>query len=879
MAKGRTVILLFSSLLLSCAVVLHIRFSPWSTDGYETDEYEVATTASRTECDIRPTNSRLKITVCRNLPLLRNGERPTTIVVTVCFVWTQRNAGMDNNSRKESVNTQKRSSGPSLLRRLERFLDGRTWIVLVLSPIVIAMSTGYSVWWFLASKHLVAEGIAIGASCIAATCVFLFGIALSCYLNTLFLRFTRLRAAFNVVDAALIIFDKNRNVVQFNKSAYEYYKIRNTRLRHGMSEAQLVEVATETHFENTADKLTWLDKTFSIRQEHIVSGEPITISYKMGEEKDTVYHQQILLAQLESGELVEMRSDITALKSNEFVLAEREQELEKSRDDAQASNRSKSEFLANMSHEIRTPMNGVVGMIELLLDSELSNDQRLYASTVSTSAQSLLTLINDILDFSKVEAGKLELDPQAFDMRRMFDDVVAMLAVRTHSKNVELVMNYSPGLPARFIGDEGRLRQVITNLAGNAIKFTDTGHVAVHVTPVTATDDYEPETTTLRVDISDTGIGIPLDKQKNIFRMFEQVDSASNRRFEGSGLGLAITRRLLDLMGSDITLESESGVGSTFSFEIKLPDDTSPSCELTSVSRVDFSGLAVLIVDDLPLNTEILSRRVQIWGMEPVVALSGEEALKIARQQHIDLALIDFQMPVMDGHELCAAFKADASIADIPILLVSSVDQSVQGVRVRELGFADTMVKPVRTEVLLDKVTNVLAKSHANGDNFDSTRSVDALCEEHNILSNELILEQNSQAVNVLVVEDNMVNQMVIIGMLESFGITPVIANDGKEGLDICCATQPDLVLMDVSMPVMNGMESTRAIRDYQLENGMPRCPIVALTANAMKGDRERCIESGMDDFLTKPVLLKDLSKMLEKWLHQWNTSSARRAA
>ncbi len=786
---------------------------------------------------------------------------------------------MVSNPRNDSLNQTERSSGPSMLRRLERFLDGRTWIVLVLSPIVIALSTGYTVWWFLAYKHSIASEIAMGATFIAATCVFVFGVALSFYLNTLFQRFTRLRAAFNVVDAALIIFDDDRKVVQFNKSAYEYYKKRSTTLKQGMSEAQLVEIATETHFENTADKQNWLENTISTRHKHIASGEPITISYKMGEDNETTLHQQILLAQLASGELVEMRSDITALKSNEFALAEREQELEKSRDEAQASNRSKSEFLANMSHEIRTPMNGVVGMIELLLDSDLSVDQRLYASTVSTSAQALLTLINDILDFSKVEAGKLELDPQSFDMRRMFDDVVAMLAIRTHSKNVELVMNYSPDLPARFIGDEGRLRQIITNLAGNAIKFTDTGHVAVHVTPVNDSGDIESEMTTLRIDISDTGIGIPLDKQEHIFRMFEQVDGASNRRFEGSGLGLAITRRLLDLMDSDITLKSEPGVGSTFSFEVKLPDDTNPSCELTAVSRVELSGLTVLIVDDLPLNTEILSRRVQIWGMKPLVALSGEEALKIARQQHIDIALIDFQMPVMDGHVLCAAFKADVSIADIPILLVSSVDQSVQGARVRELGFADTMVKPVRTEVLLEKVTTVLAKGQVPGENTNAGGSAQAANDAQSTLSNEFIVEQDHQAVSVLVVEDNMVNQMVITGMLESFGITPIIANDGKEGLEICCEVQPDLVFMDVSMPVMNGMESTRAIRDFQLKNGKPRCTIVALTANAMNGDRERCIESGMDDFLTKPVLLKDLSRMLEKWLHQWKAPSSRRAA
>lgn len=779
---------------------------------------------------------------------------------------------MDSHSRIVSSTRVSHSSDPSLLRRLEHFLDGRTWVVLVLSPIIIASSTGFAVWWYLVSKHFVDPNVAVGATVIAAAIVFLFGGILALYLNTLFKRFVRLRAALNVVDAPLIIFDQNRHVVQFNKSAYEYYKTLNTTLKSGMPEALLLLKTAESRFTDSTAIKNWVEDTSLSRKRRIESGEPISISFNKNDGSGLVQHQQILLAPLKNGELVEMRTDVTALKLKEFALAEREKELEKSRDEAQASNRSKSEFLANMSHEIRTPMNGVVGMTELLLDSDLSTDQRLYASTVSTSAQSLLTLINDILDFSKVEAGKLELDPQAFDMRRMFDDVAAMLAIRTHSKGVELVMNYSPDLPTRFIADEGRLRQILTNLAGNAVKFTDAGHVAVHVTPVNITEPTDSELIALRVDINDTGIGIPPDKQAHIFKMFEQVDGASNRRFEGSGLGLAIARRLLALMGSDINLVSKLGVGSTFSFELNLQADYNQSPEQAPISNVELANLTVLVVDDLPLNTEILSRRIQIWGMQPVIAHSAAEALKLAKKQHIDLALIDFQMPEIDGHELCATFKADPTLAAIPILLISSVDQSVQGERVRELGFADTMVKPVRTEVLFEKITKVLA-SEQSDEHVQANATLDG---ENESTSTD---EQSHSAPRILIVEDNLVNQMVIIGMLENLGFAPDIAENGQEGVDAYCKDLPDLIFMDVSMPVMNGMDATHAIREFELKRGKSRCPIVALTANAMKGDREKCLSSGMDDFLSKPVLMEDLSNMLEKWVGQPLQPSNRRVA
>jgi len=796
-----------------------------------------------------------------------------------------------DHSDKKTHSTQGTGGPRAFIRRVLRSLDDYSTHVLVLCPIIVSLLTGAVVWWLLGTVFDLGTQHSVVTAAVASAMVFSCGVFISLYLKSLLRRYGLLRSALNVVDASLIIYDEQGRVALFNRSAYRYHEQRGTKLRLGMTDNQLIDLAAVRRFDNEAESEQWKTEILHLRQTHLDSGQPITVkTYETSEHRDTTMHetryQQVILAKLRAG-YVDMRTDVTELKSSELELAERETDLRKSRNEAQASNRAKSEFLANMSHEIRTPMNGVIGMTELLLESELSSEQRLFATTISSSSLALLSLINDILDFSKVEAGRLHLESLSFDLKKVFDDAGALLATRAHAKGVELVTNYSPELPQRFFGDADRLRQVINNLAGNAVKFTDSGHVAMQVT-----GRIENDTASLTFDFTDTGIGIPEDKQAGVFSVFEQVDGASNRRFEGTGLGLAIARRLVNLMGGDITLKSEVGVGSTFSFEVRLPVDNHTANDASPLCEADLSGRTVLIVDDLPLTCEILSRRVQAWGMQPLVAQSGKEAMKIATQTSadapkIDVAIFDFQMPHLDGHELSRRFKKMPALADIPIVLLSSVDHSVQGERVRELGFVSCLMKPVRSEVLFDDLARALGSESPQHRSPTRTNNVTTLIANGTPDNKRTVTSEteageagtplhqdaeNSDAVqagsNLLIVEDNTVNQLVISSMLESRDYEFEIADNGRLGLESYKMNQPSLILMDISMPEMNGMQATEHIREFEKANGLAHCPIIALTANAMKGDRERCISSGMDDFLSKPVLMEDLFAMLDKWLN-----------
>ena len=670
-------------------------------------------------------------------------------------------------------------------------------------------------------------------------------------------KYNLLSGALDIVDATVVVYDENDRVILYNASARRFYATRGVKLRKGMQDIDLHAISARYMYRNPEEQQQWFRDVMESRTRQLTLGQPLIVRLENPER----YHQ-VLLASQNNGHYVEMRTDVTQLKKQELSLAHREMELEASRNEAQASSRAKSEFLANMSHEIRTPMNGVIGMTELLLESELNSEQRNYASTVSKSALALLILINDILDFSKIEAGKLELDNAPFDLASAVEDVASLLAASANAKNVELAVDYSPDLPTRFVGDAGRLRQIITNLVGNAVKFTEQGHVLVRID-----GHVSNEIGHLSIAVIDTGIGIPANKKDAVFSAFEQVDGASNRRFEGSGLGLAITRRLVNLMRSEIQLESTVGEGSTFTFSLQLPVDQSTEHTNAQTHPVQLNNKSVLIVDDLPLNCDILQRRVMKWGMLPTIANNGREALELAMEQAasgkpFDLAIFDYQMPDLDGHELCAKFKASPILESIPIIMLSSVDQSVQGAQVRKLGFAGTLLKPIRTYTLHQMIGDTLREDTSNKHITDQS------------LGNQL--EENSETKKsifdgkkILVVEDNVINQLVITGMLEKYGFEIEIADNGQSGVEAFQASRPDLILMDVSMPVMNGLDATAAIRSHEHTVDDGHCPIIALTANAMSSDREKCLLAGMDDFLTKPVLLEDLGTMLEKWLAQ----------
>jgi len=759
------------------------------------------------------------------------------------------------------------------LHRLEQALDGHTWVVLAASPFVIAFATGLATWLSLMGSESQPSEMAIRTTVVAMSVVFLFGVPLAFYLNRLFNHFNLQRTALNAVDAAIVTYNHKHEVVQYNRAARRMLEKHGIHIAFGRKDRELIAEGVRVFESDPKIVAEHIEHIVGRHAELIAHGEPVTVH---DQSKDRYY--RLVLTKLPNGDVVDLRTDITELKQQEIELAQREKDLEEARDAAQASDRAKSEFLANMSHEIRTPMNGVVGMTELLLDSELSSEQRTCANVVSSSALALLTLINDILDFSKVEAGKLELDSAPFDLRAALEDVAALLATNAHAKGVELIVDYDPELPDHFLGDVGRLRQVITNLAGNAVKFTEKGHATIHVTGKTR-DGHAA----LEFQIQDTGIGIPQKRQQDIFRMFEQVNGASDRRYEGTGLGLAIARRIIELMGSDITVESSEGVGSTFGFQITLPLATIANRDHPA-QDVDLDGLSILIVDDLAPNRDILDRRVKSWGMQPLLAQSGPHALSCAKEalgkgRIIDVAVFDYQMPGMDGHALAQAFKNDQMLREIPLVLLSSVDPAMQGSQARTVGFVSSLAKPVRAMALKEHLAKALQTVEPDsietphdktGHAADSVhhpfgaqvKTSNAEADTHSRKSEEV-----ATPTCILVVEDNKVNQLVIRKMLNSLGLQSQIADNGRIGVESFERLRPELIFMDVSMPEMNGLDATRAIRALEKKYGWAPCCIVALTANAMEEDRENCLESGMNDFLSKPVRLEQLTQMLKQWL------------
>jgi signal transduction histidine kinase/DNA-binding response OmpR family regulator/HPt (histidine-containing phosphotransfer) domain-containing protein len=533
----------------------------------------------------------------------------------------------------------------------------------------------------------------------------------------------------------------------------------------------------------------------------------------------------------------------------------REIELEEAHRASEAASRSKSEFLANMSHEIRTPMNGVIGMAELLLESALTRDQQCYAETISKSGSALLIIINDILDFSKIEAGKLQLDPVPFDLRKAIEDVVVLMSSRAHQKDVELTLRYAPGIPIGFNGDVGRIRQIVTNLVGNAVKFTPSGFVSIDVDGI-----IQDGRASLKISVTDTGIGIPAENIASIFSEFEQVDGASNRKFEGTGLGLAISSRLVELMHGNITVESQPGKGSTFAITLNLAVDDAVT-ETIAMIDVDLRGKRVLIVDDLPVNRTILTERLANWDIITEAVESGVDALLALERaanenQPFDLAILDYQMPNMDGRKLGELIKQNDTLCEIPLILLSSVDQSNEIRQLRQIGFADVLLKPVRASMLFNTLGEAFQPQALQ--QLEANRMAPEKAEP--------ATGPKANATRILVAEDNKTNQLVLKSMLKPANVELCFANDGVEAVEMLTDFDPDMIFMDISMPNMDGLEATQVIRIFEEGHSLARCPIVALTANAMRGDRERCLAAGMDDYLVKPIVKVRLLQMIEDW-------------
>ncbi|HSZ10016.1 MAG TPA: response regulator [Steroidobacteraceae bacterium] len=579
-------------------------------------------------------------------------------------------------------------------------------------------------------------------------------------------------------------------------------------------------VDVEVRAKTRAGELRWYRVRGALERD--AAGKPLTVS---GSQRDINQRQQYALALLEATET------------------------------AAAASKAKSQFLANMSHEIRTPMNGVIGMIELLLETPLNPMQLDYAETVRDSASALLTVINDILDYSKVEAGKLDLELLDMDMRDTVEDVARLLAIQAHAKGLEVIALIDPSLPNLVHGDAGRLRQVLLNLGGNAVKFTQKGEVSIECKVV----HKDEQGVVVRCEIRDTGIGIPAARVNALFTAFTQVDASTTRRFGGTGLGLSIVKRLVELMGGEVGVSSVEGGGSTFWFTARL--GVALDTPMARPAPIALRGQRIIVVDDNTTNRKVLMGQLSLCGMDAVCASSADEALSLMRHaaaagRPFEVALLDHQMPGCDGATLGTTIQTEEALRGARLILLTSSGQRGDGRLFSELGFAGYLLKPVTHRDLTDCLTMVL------GTQAEGWRMATQPIVTRHALRSQRVREVR----HILLAEDNLVNQKVACRILEKLGFRVDVAPDGQAAFNAWQSGRYDLILMDCQMPVMDGYETTRRIRDH--EAGEKHIPIIALTAHAMKGADNECRAAGMDDYLSKPIDREQLQQAMGRWLN-----------